>query len=422
MPEGDTVWRTATKLREALAGKALTRCDVRVPKFATVDLTGSVVDEVLSRGKHLFIRVGRRKYPLAPQDGRRLARRRAIRRVPAYKIRIILETADSRAAGVDLGVLEILTRERDMDAVAHLGPDLLGADWDPGIARANLMSDPDRPLAEALLDQRVMAGVGNVYANELCFVTGYLPTTPVGVVKDPLRMVQRARDMLWLNRSRVNRTTTGDTRSGRDLWVYGRVGRAVPSLRHAHRVGQQRRPGQLLVPGVSDLSLRRNGIPADKVRVEACWNMLYFVWPQFRGSRQRQLDDLAHDAAELPGQRAAVVRDAVALADLPHLARDLRVAVRRDVGEQVVLDLVAGCRTGCGTACRRSGSPSRAAGGSTTRRASRPRSPPWRTPASSGKWPQKMIMNDHRLRTRFAVTLPANTNGANGPASSGNTT
>ena len=58
MPEGDTVYRTATKLREALAGKALTRCDVRVPKFATVDLTGSVVDEVLSRGKHLFIRAG----------------------------------------------------------------------------------------------------------------------------------------------------------------------------------------------------------------------------------------------------------------------------------------------------------------------------------------------------------------------------
>jgi len=58
----------------------------------------------------------------------------------------------------------------------------------------------------------------------LCFVTGYLPTRRVGDVKDPLRMVQRARDMLWLNRSRVNRTTTGDTRPGRDLWVYGRAG------------------------------------------------------------------------------------------------------------------------------------------------------------------------------------------------------
>jgi endonuclease VIII len=224
MPEGDTVYRTATKLRDALAGKVLTRCDVRVPEFATIDLTGCVVDEVLSRGKHLFIRVGDASiHSHLKMDGAWLIGGQ-IRRVPEYKIRIILATSDARAAGVDLGVLEILQRERDMDAVAHLGPDLLGDDWEPRIARANLTADSERPLAEALLDQRVMAGVGNVYANELCFVTGYLPTTPVRKVKDPLRMVQRARDMLWLNRSRVNRTTTGDTRSSRDLWVYGRAG------------------------------------------------------------------------------------------------------------------------------------------------------------------------------------------------------
>jgi endonuclease-8 len=225
MPEGDTVYRTATKLRDALEGKMLTRCDVRVPKFATVDLSGHVVDEVLSRGKHLFIRVADASiHSHLKMDGAWLLGGQ-IRRVPQHKIRIILETADSRAAGVDLGVLEVLERDHDMECVAHLGPDLLGDDWEPGVARKNLVADPDRPLAETLLDQRVLAGVGNVYANELCFVTGYLPTTPVGRVKDPLRMVQRARDMLWLNRSRVNRTTTGDTRSGRDLWVYGRTGR-----------------------------------------------------------------------------------------------------------------------------------------------------------------------------------------------------
>lgn len=225
MPEGDTVFRAATKLREALAGKVLTRCDVRVPKFATVDLTGCVVDEVLSRGKHLFIRVGDASiHSHLKMEGAWLIGGQ-IRRVPEYKIRILLATNDSRAAGVDLGVLEVLERVHDMEVVAHLGPDLLGDDWEPRTARANLTADPDRPIAEALLDQRVMAGVGNVYANELCFVTGYLPGNPIGNVKDPLRMVQRARDMLWLNRSRVNRTTTGDTRSGLDLWVYGRRGR-----------------------------------------------------------------------------------------------------------------------------------------------------------------------------------------------------
>lgn len=225
MPEGDTVFRAADKLREALAGKTLTRCDVRVPKFATVDLTGQRVDEVLSRGKHLFIRVGEASiHSHLKMDGAWLIGGQ-IRRVPEYKIRILLETVDSRAAGIDLGVLEILNRADDMDAVAHLGPDLLGNDWEPRIAAANLVADPDRPLAETLLDQRVMAGVGNVYANELCFVLGRLPSSPVSAVKDPLRTVQRARDMLWLNRSRVNRTTTGNTRSGSDLWIYGRVGR-----------------------------------------------------------------------------------------------------------------------------------------------------------------------------------------------------
>ncbi len=225
MPEGDTVFRAADKLRTALAGKTLTRCDVRVPKFATVDLTGGVVDEVISRGKHLFIRVADASiHSHLKMDGAWLVDGQ-IRRVPEYKVRIVLETADSRAAGVDLGVLEILQRDHDMDAVAHLGPDLLGDDWEPAIAAANLSADPARPLAQALLDQRVMAGVGNVYANELCFLAGRLPTSPVSTVKDPLRMVQRARDMLWLNRSRVNRTTTGNTRAGADLWIYGRVGR-----------------------------------------------------------------------------------------------------------------------------------------------------------------------------------------------------
>ncbi len=178
MPEGDTVYRTAARLREALAGKTLTRCDVRVPAFATVDLTGATVDEVLSRGKHLFIRVGGDSgasiHSHLKMDGAWLVGAQ-IRRTPAHKIRIILETGPVRVAGVDLGVLEILTREHDMSAVDHLGPDLLGDDWEPRVAADNLAADPDRPLAQALLDQRVMAGVGNVYANELCFVTGRFP-------------------------------------------------------------------------------------------------------------------------------------------------------------------------------------------------------------------------------------------------------
>lgn len=221
MPEGDTVWHTAANLREHLVGRTLTRCDVRVPKFATVDLTGEVVDEVLSRGKHLFIRVGPASiHSHLKMDGSwRVGRHRV-----DHRARIILEAGDIRAVGIDLGVLEILERDNDESAVAHLGPDLLGADWDPQLAAANLVADPARPIAAALLDQRVMAGVGNVYSNELCFIFGHLPTAPVRDIADPLRLVSRTREMLWANRSRRNRTTTGDTRAGRQVWVYGRAG------------------------------------------------------------------------------------------------------------------------------------------------------------------------------------------------------
>lgn len=235
MPEGDTVFRTADKLRKALQGKTLTRCDVRVPRYAAVDLSGQVVDEVLSHGKHLFIRVGQASiHSHLKMDGAWIIGRV---RVPAYKIRIVLGTADSVASGIDLGVLEVLDRDHDMDAVAHLGPDLLGDDWSAASVReaaANLTKDPDRPFAEALLDQRVMAGVGNVFANELSFVFGLLPTTRVGELTDPLRVVTRAQQMLWQNRLRINRTTTGNTRPGQDVWVYGRAG--LPCRRCGTRV------------------------------------------------------------------------------------------------------------------------------------------------------------------------------------------
>jgi endonuclease-8 len=230
MPEGDTVFHTAETLRRALVGRTLTRCDVRVPRFATVDLTGRAVDEVCSRGKHLFIRVGPASiHSHLKMDGSWRVTSRATR--VDYRVRIILEASDIRAVGIDLGVLEILDRAHDGDVVEHLGPDLLGDDWDPKVAAANLTARPDRPIAEALLDQRVLAGIGNVYCNELCFVSGHLPTAPVSAVTDPYRLVSRARDMLWANRFRWNRCTTGDTRTGRQLWVYGRAGQSCRRCR-----------------------------------------------------------------------------------------------------------------------------------------------------------------------------------------------
>ena len=223
MPEGDTVFHTAAVLRDALVGRTLTRCDVRVPRYATVDLRGHTVDEVISRGKHLFIRVGPASiHSHLKMDGSWRITPSHRLPSPGYKIRILLEVDETAASGLDLGILEILDRDRDSDAVAHLGPDLLGPDWDPDRATANLCADPGRPIAAALLDQKVLAGVGNVYCNELCFLFGRLPTSPVSALRDPRRVVVRARDMLWANRLRKNRTTTGNTRTGQELWVYGR--------------------------------------------------------------------------------------------------------------------------------------------------------------------------------------------------------
>ena len=225
MPEGDTVFHTAANLREALAGKTLTRCDIRVPRYATVDLSGNTVDEVISRGKHLFIRVGSASiHSHLKMDGSWRIGPRGRPARQAHKVRIILEAGDIQALGLDLGVLEVLERDNDQDVVAHLGPDLLGDDWNPDLAAANLMEDPDRPIAATLLDQQVLAGVGNVYANELCFVFGRLPTSPVSSLTDPLRVANQAQKMLWANRTRVNRTTTGNRRAGQELWVYGRAG------------------------------------------------------------------------------------------------------------------------------------------------------------------------------------------------------
>src|ERR1700743_1253745 len=209
MPEGDTVFRTAEALRAALVGRTLTRCDVRVPRYATVDLSGHVVDEVCSRGKHLFIRVGPASiHSHLKMDGSWRVTSRPVR--ADHRVRIILEANDIRALGIDLGVLEILERANAGDVVAHLGLDVVGADGAPALPAANPTADPDRRLAEALLDQRIMAGIGNVYCNELCFVSGHLPTAPVSAIANPHRLVSRARDMLWTNRFRWHRCTTDD--------------------------------------------------------------------------------------------------------------------------------------------------------------------------------------------------------------------
>ncbi|HWH98571.1 MAG TPA: DNA-formamidopyrimidine glycosylase family protein [Pseudolysinimonas sp.] len=227
MPEGDTVWKTAKAQHAALAGLVLDKTDFRIPRFATVDLAGETVLEVVSRGKHLFHRVGEFSiHSHLKMEGtwRTFAPREKWSK-PAYLARAVLDAPGVQAVGFELGVLEVIKTTREEDVVGHLGPDLLGPDWDAVDAARRLAEHPEVPVYVALLDQRNLAGIGNVYANEICFLRGVLPTRPVGETPDLPAVVDLAERMLQANKDRWTRSTTGDLRPGQTSWVYGRKGR-----------------------------------------------------------------------------------------------------------------------------------------------------------------------------------------------------
>lgn len=222
MPEGDTVFRTARRLHEALAGQEVTRFDLRVPRYATADLTGELVHEVLPRGKHLLMRIGEMTlHSHLKMEGRWLVFRPGERwRSPEYQARAIVGTARAVAVGFEIAMVDLVPTADEDELVGHLGPDLLGPDWDAAEAAAHLASDP-RAIHVAILDQRNLAGLGNEYANELLFVRGILPTRPATEV-DVSGLVETAARMIRANRDRSGRTFTGDTRPGQQDWVYRR--------------------------------------------------------------------------------------------------------------------------------------------------------------------------------------------------------
>lgn len=240
MPEGDTVYRAARHLNDVLHGATVAVWDMRVPAYATSDLTGERIDGVVSRGKHLLHRVGDYSLHshLKMEGSWHLYRPGSAWKRPAYQARAIVGSAEWLSVGFDLGIVELIHRDDEDDVVGHLGPDLLGDDWDADIAIARLTASPERPTAVALLDQRNLAGLGNVYANELCFLRGVLPTRPIGET-DAAALVALSSRLILANRDRVERTTTGDTRPGRQTWVYGRGGQAC------RRCGTRIRRGEL---------------------------------------------------------------------------------------------------------------------------------------------------------------------------------
>jgi len=239
MPEGDTVYRLARRLDAALAGRVVARSDLRVPRHATADLSGFTYVATATHGKHLLTR-------LRPPSGVPLTLHthlrmdgswtvlRPGRRLPRTldpDVRVLLAfDGGVSAVGLKLPVVELLATGDEHTAIGHLGPDPLRTDWDADEAVRRLLADPARPLVAALLDQRAMAGLGNLWVNEVSFLRGVWPWTPVGDV-DTRAAVRLAARMLRFSAThpRAVQVTTGDLRPGRQHWVAGRAGQ--PCLR-----------------------------------------------------------------------------------------------------------------------------------------------------------------------------------------------
>ena len=239
MPEGDTVFRTARRLDEALVGGEVARFDLRVPRFATLDLTGQPILSSIARGKHLLLRIGDSTlHSHLRMDGAWLVYRAGEKwRHPAFKVRAIVGTAQREAVGIDLAEIEVVPTRDEDELVGHLGPDPLGPDWD-AVEAARRVSADTRSIHVALLDQRNVAGFGNEYAAELLFLRGILPTTPAPEVDVPALLDLGVRT-IRANRDRRHRTFTGVDRPGQGTWVYGRAGRQCRRCGTPIRRGEQ---------------------------------------------------------------------------------------------------------------------------------------------------------------------------------------
>ena len=225
VPEGDTVWLAAQRLHGALGSSVLVSTDFRVPRHATTDLGGRTVREVVSRGKHILTRIDDdlTLHTHFRMDGTWHLYRpgRPWRGGPDHEVRVVLRVAEWTAVGYRLPVVALIARTDEATVVGHLGPDLLGPDWDAAEAIRRLSATPDREIGPAMLDQRNLAGIGNLYKTELCFLLGVTPWTPVRDV-DLARLVERAHSLLRANRDRPEQVTTGERRPDRSHWVFER--------------------------------------------------------------------------------------------------------------------------------------------------------------------------------------------------------
>ncbi|MFN2441614.1 MAG: DNA-formamidopyrimidine glycosylase family protein [Thermoanaerobaculia bacterium] len=245
MPEGDTIYRVAKTLHLALAGRQVTEFRTVLPQLARVDrdtpIAGRSVIEVESRGKHLLIHLSG---DLILHSHMRMNGSWHIYR-PGEKwrrrgddMRVVIGNREWHAIGFSLPVAEFFAaseaaRRRELN---ELGPDLLAGDFDREEAMRRFRARPGVEIADALLNQHILAGIGNVYKSEILFVCRVSPFRRVADVSDEEidRILDCARRQLRANVieadrmrpafTRVMRRTTGRSDPAAALWVYGRGG------------------------------------------------------------------------------------------------------------------------------------------------------------------------------------------------------
>lgn len=243
MPEGDSVHRLARRM-SGLEGRLITASDFRVPRLATADLTGRRIDRVWAWGKNLFWDCSLDGADalvlhthLRMEGTWRIHPAGTERRGRGHTARIVVRVEGSpdpsqevEMVGHELGMVALWPASQYPQRTAHLGPDPLANDWSaPGRwqpcgrdeAVARLRATGSRAIGEAVLDQRVLAGVGNEYRNELCFLLGTHPATPASHL-DAARVVDLVAQLMQNNRDGPLRVFTGVNRRGHNTWVFGR--------------------------------------------------------------------------------------------------------------------------------------------------------------------------------------------------------
>jgi endonuclease-8 len=242
MPEGDTLARIASGLRPVLAGRTVTAARARLPGPKVDRIVGKRIDEVVSVGKNLLIRfeggLELRTHLRMHGTWHRYRPGEAWRRAPARAV-LVLEVPGAVAVCFDAPVVELFEQrvESIHPSLGRLGPDLLDDDVDLDEVRRRLR-DPSRAataIGVALLDQRALAGIGNVVKNEALFLERVDPFARVADVDDETldRVVATARRILRESAVRgrgPERVTTLDPVTKRrlapgSLWVYRRAGR-----------------------------------------------------------------------------------------------------------------------------------------------------------------------------------------------------